>query len=141
MHDEPQRSGKQTTHPWGEPSLRVTLLPRDTNLWGTIFGGVILSQIDLAGAVEARRISKHNIVTVAMREVIFHEPVHVGDLLSFYTRTERIGRTSITVKVSVWAQRAKDRTKVAHVTEACVTLVAVDEDLKPTPVMRRTRLG
>ena len=97
--------GPSAVHPWGEPALRVTLMPRDTNAFGTIFGGVILSYIDLAGGVEAHKHAGHTFVTVAMREVVFHEPVYVGDLVSFYTRTERVGRTSVTVNVMVEARR------------------------------------
>ena len=79
------------------PAIKVLLLPKDTNGVGTIFGGVILSHIDLASAVEARKVAPHRYVTVAMREVAFHAPVFVGDLVSFYTETRRIGRTSVTV--------------------------------------------
>jgi acyl-CoA thioesterase YciA len=79
------------------PAIRVLLLPKDTNAYGTIFGGVILSNIDLASAVEARKLAPHRYVTKAMHEVEFHEPVFVGDLVSFYTETVRVGRTSVTV--------------------------------------------
>src|SRR5215469_15133648 len=87
-----------------EPSIRVIMMPKDTNAHGTIFGGVILSYIDQAAAVEARRHGATYIVTVAMREVVFHAPVYVGDLVSFYTRLVRIGTTSITVAVEVVTQ-------------------------------------
>ena len=107
-------------------AIRVILLPKDTNAHGTIFGGVILSHIDLAGAVEARRHTRHRVVTVAMREVVFHAPVHVGDVVSFYTRLVRIGRTSITVHVDVVAARAAAPGEVVQVTEAEVVYVAVD---------------
>ena len=126
-------------HPWGEPSLRVTLMPRDTNGWGTIFGGVILSYIDLAGGVEARKHADYSFVTVAMREVTFHEPVFVGDLVSFYTRTERIGRSSITVKVLVEVLRASESGRRVKVTEAEVVYVAVDEKRQPTPIHPETK--
>jgi acyl-CoA thioesterase YciA len=113
---------------YGDPAIRITLLPRDTNPQGTIFGGIILSYIDMAGAVEAhRRTGVERFVTVAMREVVFHEPVFVGDLVSFYAETARIGTTSITVRVLVEAQRyggtGGERIKV---TEAEVIYVAVD---------------
>jgi acyl-CoA thioesterase YciA len=124
---------------WGEPTLRVTLMPRDTNAWGTIFGGVILSYIDLAGGVEARKTGGHTFVTVAMREVVFHHPVYVGDLVSFYTRTERIGRTSVTVKVMVEAARRDGRR--IKVTEAEAVYVAVDENRRPIPVVPGTARG
>ena len=87
-----------------DPAIRITLLPRDTNPQGTIFGGIILSYIDIAGAVEAhRRTGLERFVTVAMHEVVFHHPVFVGDLVSFYAETKRIGTTSITVHVLVEA--------------------------------------
>lgn len=123
-----------TMHPWGEPALRLTLMPRDTNAWGTIFGGVILSYIDLAGGVEARKHANHTFVTVAMREVAFHEPVFVGDLVSFYTRTERVGRTSVTVKVIVEAIRGHEAGRRVKVTEAEAIYVAIDESRRPIPI-------
>jgi acyl-CoA thioesterase YciA len=120
-----------------DPTLRITLLPRDTNRHGTIFGGVIMSYIDMAGAVEARKsCGPHNFVTVAMDKVVFHKPVFVGDLVSFYTKTLKIGRTSVTTKVIVEAIRA-DTQKKARVTEAEVVFVAVDENWKPVPVSRK----
>ncbi len=120
-----------------DPTLRITLLPRDTNRHGTIFGGVIMSYIDMAGAVEARKsCGPHNFVTVAMDKVVFHKPVFVGDLVSFYTKTLKIGRTSVTTKVIVEAIRA-DTQKKARVTEAEVVFVAVDENWKPIPVSRK----
>jgi acyl-CoA thioesterase YciA len=120
--------------PVRDPAIRVILMPRDTNERGTIFGGVILSQIDLAGAVEVRKISSKRFVTVAMKEVVFKEPVRVGDIVSFYTRTERIGTTSITVHVDVEAQRREDPDHVVKVTEATVVYVAVDDAGRPVPV-------
>src|ERR687892_1329742 len=87
------------------PAIKLLLLPKDTNAMGTIFGGVILSHIDLASAVEARKAASHRYVTKAMREVEFHEPVFLGDIVSFYTETIHIGRTSITVRVLVEAER------------------------------------
>ncbi len=112
---------------YGNPAIRITLLPRDTNPQGTIFGGIILSYIDIAGAVEAhRRTGIERFVTVAMREVVFHEPVYVGDLVSFYAETERIGTTSITVRVVVEAERYGGTSERIKVTEAEVVYVAVD---------------
>lgn len=117
-----------------EATLRITLLPRDTNRLGTIFGGVIMSNIDLAAAIEARRSGGNlRFVTVAMDRVVFHEPVFVGDVVSFYTETVRIGRTSITVKVKVSAERIKDLSQV-EVTKAEVVFVAVDEHRRPIPI-------
>ncbi len=113
---------------YSDPAIRLTLLPRDTNPQGTIFGGIILSYIDMAGAVEAhRRTNIERFVTVAMREVIFHHPVFVGDLVSFYTETIRIGTTSITVRVIVEAERHGGTSARIRVTEAEVIYVAVDE--------------
>ena len=110
-----------------DPAIRITLLPRDTNSQGTVFGGIILSYIDMAGAIEAhRRTRMERFVTVAMREVIFHKPVFVGDLASFYAETVRIGNTSITVRVIVEAERMGVSTERVRVTEAEVVYVAVD---------------
>ena len=112
---------------YGDPAIRITLLPRDTNPQGTIFGGIILSYIDIAGAVEAhRRTGVERFVTVAMREVTFHEPVFVGDLVSFYAQTLRIGTTSITTRVVVEAERYGGTSERIKVTEAEVIYVAVD---------------
>ncbi|HKO98802.1 MAG TPA: hotdog domain-containing protein [Pyrinomonadaceae bacterium] len=111
------------------PAIRITLLPRDTNSAGTIFGGVILSYIDMAGAIEAHRHTRmKRFVTVAMREVIFHKPVFVGDLVSFYAETVRIGTTSITIRVIVETERVGTSTEEVRVTEAEVVYVAVDEN-------------
>lgn len=111
------------------PAIRITMMPRDTNAHGTIFGGVILSHIDTAGAVEAIRSTGHErFVTVAMREVTFHEPVYVGDLVSFYATTTRVGNTSVTVRVAVEADRFGRKEEGVRVTEAEVIYVAVDEN-------------
>jgi acyl-CoA thioesterase YciA len=117
-----------------DPAIRVMLLPKDTNGHGTIFGGVILSYIDLAGAVEARRHTLNPVVTVAMDKIEFHKPAFVGDVVSFYTALVRRGNTSIKVKVTVEAQRGADPTKVALLTEAEVTYVAVDAAGIKTPL-------
>lgn len=116
-------------------AVRVMLLPKDTNAHGTIFGGVILSQIDLAGAVEARRISRHKVVTVAMNAVEFHQPVYVGDVVSFYTRLVKTGRTSLQIHVEVEALRSSDGKTVVKVTEALVTYVAVDDTGLKVPLL------
>jgi acyl-CoA thioesterase YciA len=121
-----------------DPSIRITLLPRDTNSAGTIFGGVILSYIDMAGAIEAhRRTGMDRFVTVAMREVIFHKPVFVGDLVSFYAETVSIGNTSITIRVIVETERVGTKTEVLRVTEAEVVYVAVDENRQKTKIVNR----
>ena len=119
-----------------EPSIRVIMMPKDTNAHGTIFGGVILSYIDQAAAVEAKRHGAPVIVTVAMREVVFHEPVHVGDIVSFYTRLVRIGRTSITIAVQVFAQTGEGLGQRVKVTEAEVTFVNLDKNRRPAPIPR-----
>jgi acyl-CoA thioesterase YciA len=124
------------------PAIRVLLLPKDTNAYGTIFGGVILSHIDLASAIEARKIAPHHYVTKAMREVEFHEPVYLGDIVSFYTETVRVGRTSVTVRVLVEAERwgrvpaggVGGHGETIRVTEAEVVLVALGADGRPTAV-------
>ena len=122
---------------WDEPAIRVLMMPRDTNAHGTIFGGVILSYIDQAGAIEARRQGLQFMVTVSMDKVVFHEPVFVGDLVSFWTETLRIGNTSITTKVVVEAIRAGDPSKRVVVTEAHVVYVNIGEDRKPAPIQLR----
>ena len=119
-----------------EPSIRVVMMPKDTNAHGTIFGGVILSYIDQAAAVEAKRQGAGFIVTVAMREVVFHEPVLVGDLVSFYTHLVKIGRTSITVSVEVVSQRDTRDAAPVKVTEAEVTFVNLDQNRRPIPIPR-----
>ena len=117
-----------------QPAIRVIMMPKDTNALGTIFGGIILSYIDQAGAVEAHRHEAARLVTVAMNEVEFHAPVFVGDLVSFFTETVRIGRTSITVKVTVEATRRGLALQPVKVTEAQLVYVQVDEQGRPLPL-------
>jgi acyl-CoA thioesterase YciA len=125
------------------PAIKVLLLPKDTNAHGTIFGGVILSHIDLASAIEARAVAAHRYVTRAMRAVEFHEPVFVGDIVSFYPELVRIGHTSVTVRVTVEAERwgvpptrlgLTGHGEVVKVTEAEVVLVAVNDQGRPVPI-------
>jgi acyl-CoA thioesterase YciA len=111
------------------------MMPRDTNPLGTIFGGLILSYIDQAGAVEAARHSKQRLVTVAMHEVKFIAPVFVGDLVSFYAEIIKIGNTSITIRVTVDANRDRAPHETVRVTQAEVVYVAIDESGKPVPVV------
>jgi acyl-CoA thioesterase YciA len=118
-----------------DPAIRVTMMPKDTNHAGTIFGGVILSYLDLAGAVEARKHANKLFVTVAMHGVNFIAPVFVGDLVSFYTRTQKLGRTSITVAIIVEAVRKEGSGERVRVMEADVVYVAVDESRRPIPIM------
>jgi acyl-CoA thioesterase YciA len=123
-----------------DPAIRITMLPRDTNSQGTIFGGVILSYIDMAGAIEAHRnTGMERFVTVAMREVIFHQPVFVGDLVSFYCETVKVGTTSITTRVVVEAERYGSPGVKARVTEAEVIYVAVDKAGKKKQIQNRER--
>ncbi len=122
---------------WNEPAIRVLMMPRDTNAYGTIFGGIILSYIDQAGAIEARRQGAQFMVTVSMDKVVFHEPVYVGDLVSFWTETIRIGTTSVTVKVIVEALRWQNPDQRVIVTQADVTYVNVGEDRRPRPIPRK----
>lgn len=104
------------------------MMPRDTNAHGTVFGGVILSYIDIAGSVGSARHTGHDrFVTVAMKEVIFHEPVFIGDLVSFYAEVLRVGNTSITIKVTVDAERFDSHGAQVRVTEAEVTYVAINQ--------------
>lgn len=118
------------------PSIRVMMMPKDTNARGTIFGGVILSQIDQAGGVEALRHGAINPVTVLMKTVEFHSPVFVGDVVSYYTEMLKIGRTSVTIKVTVEAQRRLPPFATELVTSAEVVYVNVDDSLKPVPIAK-----
>ena len=109
-------------------AIRITMMPRVTNAHGTVFGGIILSYIDIAGGVEAVRHTHHDrFVTVAMKEVIFHEPVFVGDLVSFYANTVKLGNTSITIRVVVEAERFGSHGQSVRVTEAEVIYVAINQ--------------
>jgi acyl-CoA thioesterase YciA len=114
-----------------DPAIRVVLQPKDTNKHGTIFGGVILSYIDLAGAVEASKTTTQRIVTAGIKEVDFKAPVFIGEVVSFYTKTTRVGRTSISVRVDVESTRGHQE---VHVTSAELTFVALDDAGKPTPI-------
>jgi acyl-CoA thioesterase YciA len=110
-----------------DAAIRLTMMPRDTNAHGTVFGGIILSYIDVAGGVEAVRHTKHDrFVTVAMKEVIFHEPVFIGDLVSFYAETVKVGNTSIAVHVEVEAERFGAHGQVVKVTSADLIYVAIN---------------
>jgi len=117
-----------------QPAIRVVMMPRDTNPMGTIFGGIILSHIDVAGAVEARQHTRQNMVTVAMHEVKFLAPVFVGDLVSFYAEKIRTGTTSITIRVTVEAMRRDPPHDTVRVTQAEVVYVAISEPGKSTPI-------
>ena len=118
------------------PALRVVPMPADSNHNGDIFGGWIMAQVDVAGGTVAGRIARGRIATVAVKEFVFKQPVHIGDLLSFYVDLVRIGRTSVTVKVEVYAERRPADPKVVKVTEATLTYVAIDGAGRPRPVPR-----
>jgi len=118
-----------------QPTLRIIPMPADTNAHGTIFGGWVMAQVDLAGSVPAVERARGPVVTVAVNSFRFREPVFVGDLVSFYARVVKVGHTSVTVDVEVYAQRGRDgRGEAVKVTEAQLTYVAIDKDRKPRPV-------
>ena len=117
-----------------EPVLRVVPMPGDTNQHGDIFGGWIMSQVDIAGSVPAARRARGRIATVAVNSFVFKQPVLVGDLVTFFAEVTRIGRTSITVDVEVFAQRNPKDTITVKVTEASLTYVAVGADRRPREI-------
>ena len=116
--------------------MRVMPLPADTNGNGDIFGGWLMAQVDMAGAVLPMRIARGRIATVAVNQFLFKQPVSVGDLLSFYARVERVGNTSVTVHVEVYAERDPANLHVVKVTEANLTYVAIDSNGKPRTIVR-----
>ena len=131
-HSAPMNQEQETL---GNLAIRVSMLPRDTNPGGTIFGGVILSHLDQAGGTEARKHADKLFVTVAMRGIEFIAPVFVGDVVSFYTRTLKIGNTSVTVGLIVEAVRYHDGDSVVRVMEAEAVYVCVDpQTRKPIPI-------
>jgi len=117
-----------------EPSLRVIPMPADSNHTGDIFGGWIMSQVDLAGSIPAVRLARGRVATVAVNNFVFRQPVFVGDVVSFYAEVVKVGRTSITVEVTVYAQRRPEREECVKVTEAVLTYVAVDDNRQPRVV-------
>jgi acyl-CoA thioesterase YciA len=117
-----------------EPVIRVIPMPKDSNASGDVFGGWIMAQVDLAGSVPATAHAKGRVVTIAVNEFMFKEPVFVGDLCSFYAEVVKVGRTSMQVYVEVFSQRRLKPDDVAKVTEAFITYVAVDENRKPRTV-------
>ena len=132
---EPHPASAEPVFPRDQiPSIRRVMMPRDTNAFGTIFGGVILSEIDLAAAVEAHRHHAGRLVTVAMDGVVFRAPVNVGDCVSFFTETLRVGRTSVRVKIRVWSEARFSTGKEVFVTEAEATMVAVDHAGQKVPI-------
>jgi len=137
-HAQIQASAKApTTLPADkELVLRVLPMPADSNANGDVFGGWIMAQVDLAGSVLPARIAKGRITTVAVNQFVFKQPVSIGDLLSFYATVERVGNTSITVRVEVYAERNPADVQVVKVTEANLTYVAIDRDGKPRQIPR-----
>ncbi len=123
-----EQTKNQSLEKTQEVAIRITMMPRDTNSHGTVFGGIILSYIDVAGGVEAVRRTGHDrFVTVAMKEIIFLQPVFIGDLVSFYAETTRIGNTSVSIHVVVEAERFGSHGQSVRVTEANVTYVAINQ--------------
>ena len=114
--------------------LNVVPMPADVNANGDIFGGWVMAQVDIAGSVLPARVVKGRMATVAVNEFIFKQPVKVGDILSFFARIVRVGRTSITVKVEVYTERYRSQGDYSKVTEAQLTYVAIDDDGRPRPV-------
>ena len=117
-----------------EPTLRVVPMPADANYTGDIFGGWIMAQVDVAGSIPAMRLAKGRVATVAVNSFQFRQPVFVGDLVSFYADPIRVGRTSITVNVEVYAQRRPEDAECVKVTEATLTYVAVDNNRRPRAI-------
>ena len=125
---------KQIELPDKQPAIRVAAMPANTNSAGTIFGGWIMSQVDIAGSIAALARARGRVVTVAVNSFEFHKPVFAGDLVSCYSEVIKVGRTSITVKVEVYAQRNPGNLETVKVTEAELTFVALDENRKPRSV-------
>jgi acyl-CoA thioesterase YciA len=117
-----------------DPTLRVIPMPADANHTGDIFGGWIMSQVDLAGSIPAVRMAQGRVATVAVNSFVFRQPVFVGDVVSFYAEVVKVGRTSITVDVEVYSQRRPEKELCVKVTEATLTYVAVDDQRRPRVV-------
>jgi acyl-CoA thioesterase YciA len=117
-----------------EPTLRVVPMPADANFTGDIFGGWVMSHVDIAGSIPATRVARGRVATVAVNSFVFRQPVLVGDVVSFYAEVVKVGRTSITVNVEVYAQRNPIKEECVKVTEATLTYVAVDSGRKPRVV-------
>ncbi len=115
------------------PTIRVIAMPSDANPSGDVFGGWILSQMDLAGGAHAYQIALHRVVTVGVNAMTFHQPVHIGDEVSFYTKLERIGKTSISIHIDSWAFRRNEK-KYDKVTEGLFTYVKIDGTGKPVEI-------
>ncbi|MDQ8727923.1 acyl-CoA thioesterase [Bradyrhizobium sp. LHD-71] len=127
-------SSEPTAAPRGELSLRTLAMPADTNQSGDIFGGWLLSQMDIGGGIFAGKTVRLRTVTVAIEAMTFRKPVFVGDVVSVYTDTVRVGRTSITVRVEAWVTRSSE-SQMILVTDGTFTYVAIDERGAPTPII------
>jgi acyl-CoA thioesterase YciA len=127
-------SNEMTVLPDSMPTLRVMPMPSDANVHGDVFGGWIMSQVDIAGALPAVRRANGRVGTVAVNSFVFKQPVFVGDLLSFYAKIVKTGTTSITVNVEVYAERNRLQSEVVKVTEATLTYVATDDQRRPRPL-------
>lgn len=114
--------------------LKVIPVPADCNVNGDIFGGWVMAQVDMAGAVIPARYTRGRMATVAVNEFVFKQPVRVGDILSFFSKVSRVGRTSVTVKVEVFAERMVEQGRYIKVTEALLTYVAIDSNGRPRPL-------
>ena len=125
---------QHTTLPQREPTIRVAAMPSDANYTGDIFGGWLMGQVDIAGSIPALHRAKGRVATIAVNSFVFKQPIFVGDVVSFYTRIVKVGTTSITVEVEVYAQRDPAKPVCVKVTEAMLTYVAVGDDRKPRAV-------
>jgi acyl-CoA thioesterase YciA len=125
---------EETEGPNGELSLRTLAMPADTNPSGDIFGGWLLAQMDIAGGLAAKQRARGRTVTIAVNSMTFHKPVFVGDVACCYTDVERVGRTSIDIRVQVWVIRGAHSGERVKVTEGLFTYVAVDEERQPRPI-------
>ena len=120
--------------PQEDPVLRVVPMPADANVHGDVFGGWIMAQVDVAGGIVAGRVARGRVATVSVNSFVFKQPVQIGDVLSLYADVVRVGNTSITIDVQVYAERGRDEAKIVKVTEAALTYVAIDLKGKPRPV-------
>jgi acyl-CoA thioesterase YciA len=134
MRDIKVDEHEHTTLPQREPTIRIAAMPSDANYTGDIFGGWLMGQVDIAGSIPALHRAKGRVATVAVNSFVFKQPIFVGDVVSFYTRIVKVGTTSITVEVEVYAQRDPAKPVCVKVTEATLTYVAVGEDRKPRVV-------
>jgi len=122
------------TLPNREPTIRVAAMPSDANYTGDIFGGWLMGQVDIAGSIPAVHLAKGRVATIAVNSFVFKQPIFVGDIVSFYTNIVKVGTTSVTVDVEVYAQRNPAKPECVKVTEATLTYVAVNDDRKPRPL-------